>query len=1256
MATASLGRLTLDLVAKVAGYTEPLSRAERQTRKSTKAISDSFDLASLAAKGFGVVLGGLSVGSVIAYSEKVITAGNDIQRFAKLANASVGQFQYYAQGAETAGISIESFADKLKDMQDRIGDFQQTGGGPLADFFTNIAPRVGVTIQQFQKLSGPEALQLFYNSLEKAGASTNDMKFYMESIISDSSLLIPLLEKNGQGFKYWGNAAEKAGAIMSNDMVSSLADAKKNLQLFDIQWQGLQATLINDAIPVIETVIENWDKVEAGAVALSAVIGTRLALSFGIAGTQAALSLIQYGRYQIALARMAGETITLATATRGLSGAMLGLMGGPLGLIALGVQVAIAGGTYYAMTRKTEDATDAFDTQGKSIGELVTHYNSLSDAKKRAFAYDAAQDLKSDTEAYENAKNQVAAYASGLAETVLKQGESSEKIKEWRAEFLKGGISADELSNRIGSLSDVSDVYNANMVKYASLATQAKTKMDAQKKVTDSLTGVTDKASDAQKNINKVLTDQARLLGIMPSRWNAYTQKQRESLTNILSDKQREEYIKTNVDLGWSKEKAEYFADYRNSAGLGYVGSKLDADQMRIVNMGFNQKNYNFNKAELAAIAKVQGIAKANNFAQIEGLYGLPAGTLAALVLQESGGNPNAVSPTGAKGLFQTTGIYRVGKDLSTVEKQAAAAAKYISESYQEFGNLSDAITSYNSGVAGLKDYKNGGRSPEKRKEIAGYAPGVQRWLAGVNGKTNIDNSLIMPTQADFLAQQAIAAQSAKELSDKRKDIDTQYYKASEKLAEEHKDRVEAINNAYAGTKELKDRLAQESALYLDQTTKLRVQREEDYANLTAFETDRIKQLEDYYSRQIELAKTNTELNDKERAKEISALQRKRDFEISEVRREQQEQVQSAFEAYMNETEIVLKRYKRERDAIKENHELAKEYRDELLRAKDMDIASVLTKNTQSIDDIRWQNLEAMVERNNPNSAARMGLENSRLGAQENLDSKYREQRTGIFETVDDETARNEKLLAVHEQYLQAKALLDQNYAQAELQLRQNQAFTAVQTTTDMMASIFGEQSTAYKAMFEMQRAYAVAQVLMNAPTTFSNVYTSVSQIPLVGWLMAPILAGAAVGLQLAQAAKVGSVSVAGFATGGHITGPGTGTSDDIPIWASNGEFMLKAAAVQKIGLDNLNYMNQTGKLPNMYADSGLIAPEKYLSTKDIPEAKNSSGRSTSNGSTGDTYHLTASFIDTKDADRWLKKRGKALANGLKEYNRNFGK
>jgi phage-related protein len=46
----------------------------------------------------------------------------------------------------------------------------------------------------------------------------------------------------------------------------------------------------------------------------------------------------------------------------------------------------------------------------------------------------------------------------------------------------------------------------------------------------------------------------------------------------------------------------------------------------------------------------------------------------------------------------------------------------------------------------------------------------------------------------------------------------------------------------------------------------------------------------------------------------------------------------------------------------------------------------------------------------------------------------------------------------------------------------------------------------------------------------------------------------------------LGSVTVpAGYARGGWITGPGTGTSDDVPILASNGEYVLRAKAVEAL-------------------------------------------------------------------------------------------
>ena len=54
-------------------------------------------------------------------------------------------------------------------------------------------------------------------------------------------------------------------------------------------------------------------------------------------------------------------------------------------------------------------------------------------------------------------------------------------------------------------------------------------------------------------------------------------------------------------------------------------------------------------------------------------------------------------------------------------------------------------------------------------------------------------------------------------------------------------------------------------------------------------------------------------------------------------------------------------------------------------------------------------------------------------------------------------------------------------------------------------------------------------------------------------------------------------------ATGGRISGPGTGTSDSIPAWLSNGEHVIRAAAASRldrtVGPNFLNVLNATGDL-----------------------------------------------------------------------------
>jgi len=1139
MATTSLGRLTLDLVVQTASFSEPLSRAERQARTSSQGIANSLNIAALAVSALSGAVAGLSVAQLVNFSDQVIQTGNDIQKFSKLANASVREFQYYAKGAETAGISLESFADKMKDMQDRIGDFQQTGGGPLADFFTNIAPKVGVTIQQFQKLSGPEALQLFYNSLEKAGASTNDMKFYMEAIISDSSLLIPLLENGGKGFKKWGDAAEKAGAIMSDDLVKSLAEAKQNLQLMDLQWQGVEVRLVNSVVPAIETVIENWDDIKAVTIAVSAGIATRFVPALVVATYQLGQTAIFAVRAGVGLASFARS----AGATAG----VMALLGGPAGLAMLATQIAVAGGAYLLMTKHTQDATSAFEEQGLAISELREKYKSFTAAQLAIKGIEASEEVEKQTKELKSLLTALEQFENDLkVQGDIKQFTA---IQAYLASLKQGG---DEAKNAFAQLQKQGLVSESTLKFVAELDTKinaANNSIDRQKEIQKLVKDATNDATKAQQNQTKVLTEAEKA-------WNNLTKAQRDYITQAKQDVLREGYIKTLVREGVSVDKANVYADAQVATnGENAFKAPLSKDVLLAARENFNLKNYTFGKAELEAIARAQGIAKANNFAQIESLYGLPAGTLAALILQESGGNPNAISPTGAKGLFQTTGIYRVGKNLSTIEAQATEAAKYISNGVKEFGNFADGVTTYNSGVAGLWDYKKGGRSPAKRKEIAGYAPGIQRWMAGVNGKSTVDNSILMPTQADQLELINKAAESQQAIDDTRKEVNARYYTEAQRLAKEHQDNIDKITLAYAGTPQLKEKLAQENALYAAQIAKLESDKKEEYNQYFAFETDRIKQIEQNFDRQKELIDSNAEYEygKSKKALEIkAALERQKQVEIAAVKREEDAQIQSAFEGYLNQTEIVVKRYQREREEILQTYSLSKRVREEMAKSKDYAIFETLNQASDSVFQSGLISRQSMLEREDPINAQKWALQNQYSSDFSSLNQSYNDEVSGI-KLIENESERNAQLLAAREQFLKAKADLDKKYAQDEMDLNRSlydSQLSQLSSLTGQLSSYWsnmtgivkdaaGEQSGIYKAMFLAQQSFAIASATINAFQAYNQILSSPWYLDVISKQTAATLV---LGMGMANVGMIAGQTIAGMAHNGIDNIPREGT------------------------------------------------------------------------------------------------------------------
>ncbi|EKT4553940.1 hypothetical protein JGK41_000674 [Pseudomonas putida] len=183
-----------------------------------------------------------------------LTYAQEVQNLASLSNTSVEDFQRLAVGAKTVGVEQEKLADIYKDTTDRVGEFISRGGGELQDFFKDIAPQVGVTVESFKNLSGPEALQLYYTSLEKAGASQQQITSYMEQMADEATALVPLLKNSGQGFKDAGERADETGAIISAFDIGQMVKLNKSVHDLENSWSGASHQLVAGLVPGIESV------------------------------------------------------------------------------------------------------------------------------------------------------------------------------------------------------------------------------------------------------------------------------------------------------------------------------------------------------------------------------------------------------------------------------------------------------------------------------------------------------------------------------------------------------------------------------------------------------------------------------------------------------------------------------------------------------------------------------------------------------------------------------------------------------------------------------------------------------------------------------------------------------------------------------------------------------------------------------------------------------------------------------------------
>lgn len=255
--SAKLGTLTLDLVTRTIGYTAPMKEAEKQT-------AISFDAMKKSALAYGAIAisGAAAVGAgVFAMAREYANAARELQTFASISNTTTQEFQKMAVGAQTMGIPMDKLSDQLKDFNEKLGEFITIGSGGAVDFFEQIATKTEGSAEgarklalEMQNLSGPKALQLYVDKLEEAGVTQHQMSFYLESMASDTTNLIPLLKDGGKGFEYWADAAERAGVIMDESAIAKAAELRVQMDLLNLQVEGAKNQFIQGLMPALVSV------------------------------------------------------------------------------------------------------------------------------------------------------------------------------------------------------------------------------------------------------------------------------------------------------------------------------------------------------------------------------------------------------------------------------------------------------------------------------------------------------------------------------------------------------------------------------------------------------------------------------------------------------------------------------------------------------------------------------------------------------------------------------------------------------------------------------------------------------------------------------------------------------------------------------------------------------------------------------------------------------------------------------------------
>ena len=360
---------------------------------------------------------------------------------------------------------------------------------------------------------------------------------------------------------------------------------------------------------------------------------------------------------------------------------------------------------------------------------------------------------------------------------------------------------------------------------------------------------------------------------------------------------------------------------------------------------------------------------------------------------------------------------------------------------------------------------------------------------------------------------------------------------------------------------------------------KAKIMREKELAEVRKAEDELLKlvkdkrqqqsqQLEHEFDRQIEdlrnRLKTEKDLTVKARESinsQITSLEKQKEAELNKLSDEQ----------LLNEIEKRQKLIATQLEAVKAGSEQEFQLKmQQLLNQRDAELSvkelteemklAIQMKYNKQMDDLASQHGNDVIKKQE--EAIRIRFETEIAQARGNdveiLNIKMAQKKAELeaLQRMEGESqeAFNLRRVETENAYLDAKKSL----ADKEVEIEQVK-FQAAADITNSLSALADAASEHSRGLAMASKVLALAEIAINTGKAIAAGVAQAQSVPFPGNIAAIATTIATVLSNITTAIK--TVKSAKFATGGYVTGPGTGTSDSIPAQLSNGESVITARA-----------------------------------------------------------------------------------------------